>query len=128
MSASLGHRYVTSDARILGGEPIIAGTRTPVRAIVELYRNGLAAEEIATRLPHLRLAQVFDALRYFDDHRDEITGYIERNGAPDNRAIRISTEESIRPPLVQGKLLLFPDKIQVAEWACAEDQVSRDRE
>jgi len=30
------HCYVVRDDRILGGEPIIKGTRTPVRAVVEL--------------------------------------------------------------------------------------------
>lgn len=28
--------YVVTDEQILGGEPIIRGTRTPVRAIVEI--------------------------------------------------------------------------------------------
>ena len=31
------YRYIASDPEILGGEPIIEGTRTPVRAIVELW-------------------------------------------------------------------------------------------
>src|SRR3954462_12180232 len=40
------HRYVVRDDQILGGEPIIKGTRTPVRAIVETWRLGVAPEEI----------------------------------------------------------------------------------
>jgi uncharacterized protein (DUF433 family) len=47
---------VTADENILGGEPIIEGTRTPVRAIVELWRLGISPEEIPHRLPHLTLA------------------------------------------------------------------------
>lgn len=82
MAHATGHRYIVTDEAILGGEPIIAGTRTPVRAIVELWRQGIAPEEIAQRLPHLTLAQVFDALSYFSDHQDEIQGYIERNRVP----------------------------------------------
>ena len=68
---------------ILGGEPIIKGTRTPVRAIVELWRLGIPPEEIPSRLPHLRAAQVFDALSFYSDHMDEINGYIERNRVRD---------------------------------------------
>jgi uncharacterized protein (DUF433 family) len=79
------HRYVVRDAAILSGEPIIAGTRTPVRAIVELYRLGVSPEQIPANLPHLTLAQVFDALSYYSDHRDEINGHIERNRVPDDR-------------------------------------------
>ncbi len=67
---------------ILGGEPIIKGTRTPVRAIVEHWRFGQAPEEIVRHLPYLRLAQVFDSLAYYDDHREEIDHYIEINQAP----------------------------------------------
>ena len=78
-----GHRYIVRDERILGGEPIITGTRTPVRAVVELWRQGTPPEQIPTALPHLTLGQVFDALSYYSDHRDEINGYIERNRVPD---------------------------------------------
>jgi Protein of unknown function (DUF433) len=35
------HRYIVIDDQILSGEPIIKGTRTPVRAIVEMWRQGL---------------------------------------------------------------------------------------
>ena len=64
------HRYIVTDPEILSGEPIIEGTRTPVRAIVELWRQGLLAEEIPSHLPHLTLAQVFDALSYYSDHQE----------------------------------------------------------
>ena len=67
---------------ILGGEPIILGTRTPVRAIVETWRLGVAAEEIPSAMPHLTLAQVFDALSYYSDHQEEINAHIERNRIP----------------------------------------------
>ncbi|MDX1417331.1 MAG: DUF433 domain-containing protein [Candidatus Promineifilaceae bacterium] len=55
-----------------GGRPIIAGTGTTVRAIAGYYKLGLGAEEIATQLPHLNLAQVYAALTYFHLHVDEI--------------------------------------------------------
>ncbi len=78
------HPYIITDERILGGEPIIRGTRTPVRAIVELWRQGIPPESIPGRLPHLTLAQVFDALSYYSDHQDEMNAYIERNRIPDD--------------------------------------------
>lgn len=78
------HRYVMTDATILSGEPIITNTRTPVRAIVELWRQGLSPEVIPQHLPHLTLAQVFDALSYYSDNPEEIHQYIERNRIPDH--------------------------------------------
>lgn len=86
------HAYIVTDDHILSGEPIIASTRTPVRAIVELWRQGIAPEEIPAHLPHLTLAQVFDALSYFSDHQAEINLYIERNRIPD----------ALIDPLVRG--------------------------
>jgi uncharacterized protein (DUF433 family) len=83
MTVATEHLYIVTNERILGGEPIIKGTRTPVRAIVETWRMGITPEEIPTHLPHLTLAQVFDALSYYSDHQDEINHYIERNRIPD---------------------------------------------
>ncbi|MEB3282900.1 MAG: DUF433 domain-containing protein [Lyngbya sp.] len=73
------HYYIVTDPEILNGEPIIKGTRTPVRAIVETWRLGVCVEEIPQGLPHLTLAQVFDALSYYCDHQAEINRYIEQN-------------------------------------------------
>jgi len=78
------HHYVVRDDAILSGEPIIHGTRTPVRAIVELWRLGVTPEEIPAHFPHLSLAQVFDGLSYYADHQAEIVAYLERNQVPDD--------------------------------------------
>ena len=50
------HCYIVTDEQILNSEPIIKGTRTPVRAIVETWRLGALPEEIPRHLPHLTLA------------------------------------------------------------------------
>ena len=76
-------RYVTRNSEILSGEPIIQSTRTSVRAIVNLWRLGIMPEEILNHLPHLTLAQVFDALSFYLDHQEEINEYIEKNQVPD---------------------------------------------
>lgn len=77
------NRYIVKNDKILGGEPIIKGTRTPVRAIVETWRQGVFPEEIPNLFPHLTLAQVFDALSYYSEHQEEINEYIQRNRIPD---------------------------------------------
>lgn len=79
MDAIVQNRYITSDEKILSGEPIIKGTRTPVRAIVEMWRMGNSPEEIVQGLPHLTLAQIFDALSYYSDNQKEINNYIQKN-------------------------------------------------
>ncbi len=77
-------RYVTRHPEILQGEPIIVGTRTSVRAIIELWRLGITPEEIPMHLPHLKLAQIFDALSFYLDNQQEINTYIERNRIPED--------------------------------------------
>jgi uncharacterized protein (DUF433 family) len=84
MLQSTGHFYIVTNDQILNGEPMIKGSRTPVRAIVEHWRQGMLPEIIPTQLPHLTLAQVFDALSYYSDHQAEINKYIELNRIPDD--------------------------------------------
>lgn len=50
MTVGTDHRYIVRDTDILNGEPIIKGTRTPVRAVVELWRLGITPEEIPGHL------------------------------------------------------------------------------
>ena len=76
------HPHIIRVEGILGGEPVVKGTRTPVRAIVENWRMGVPPEQIPQRLPHLNMAQVFDALGYFEDHEQEILSYVELNRIP----------------------------------------------
>jgi uncharacterized protein (DUF433 family) len=52
--------------------PILTGTRTSVARVVVLYKQGANAEEIARRMSHLSLAQVYAALAYYHANRDEI--------------------------------------------------------
>jgi uncharacterized protein (DUF433 family) len=63
---------VISSPDIGNGRPFITGTRTSVRRVVVLYKQGASAEEIARRMSHLSLAQVYAALAYYHANRDEI--------------------------------------------------------
>jgi uncharacterized protein (DUF433 family) len=63
---------VTCSSEIGNGRPIITGTKTSVRRVVVLYKQGASAEEIARRISHLSLAQVYAALAYYHANRDEI--------------------------------------------------------
>ena len=82
MDTTIQYRYITSVPDICGGEPIIKGTRVPVRIIVETWRRGILPEEIPDHFPTVRLAEVFEALSYFSDNQDEIMRRIELNRAP----------------------------------------------
>ena len=85
MIKTTAHPYIVQNEKILGGEPIIKGTRTPVRAIVEKWRRGTPPESIPDGLPHLTAAQVFDALSYYQEHQTAIDQDILRNRISDDQ-------------------------------------------
>lgn len=72
---------VTRSADISNGRPMIAGTRTSVSRVVVLYKQGAGAEEIARRMSHLSLAQVYAALAYYHANRDEIEAILAEEDA-----------------------------------------------
>jgi uncharacterized protein (DUF433 family) len=75
----IDHVHIAIKKDVCGGSPIIKGTRTSVANIAAYYLMGLSPEEIGRELTHLSLAQIFDALAYYFDHRETIDREIERD-------------------------------------------------
>ncbi|MFQ5812332.1 MAG: DUF433 domain-containing protein [Anaerolineae bacterium] len=73
------HPYIVRVPGIASGEPIIKGTRVPVRAIVLHYKASETLDEILEAYPHVPPAGVFDAISYYLDHQEEIEALIEEN-------------------------------------------------
>jgi len=55
---------IVIDEKILGGKPVIKGTRIPVYLIVEMVANGLSIKDILKEYPELSEEDVKAALRY----------------------------------------------------------------
>ena len=71
-------RYVVRDSETLRKEPSIVGTKVMVRDIVEVWKSGVAPEQIPPQLFNLiSAAQVFDAIGFYLDNQSEIDDYIE---------------------------------------------------
>ena len=70
--------YIERTEGIQGGEPVLWGTRTPVRTVAILFHVTYPGDinEVREALPHLTPVQIDAALAYYDDHRTEIDGYI----------------------------------------------------
>jgi uncharacterized protein (DUF433 family) len=66
------HLYVERDPSKYEGKAVLKGTRIPVASIVNHYRSGMSIEEIIEGYPSVTPAQLFDALSYYFDHKDEI--------------------------------------------------------
>jgi uncharacterized protein (DUF433 family) len=54
------------------GKPRIAGHRIRVQDIVLWTEEGRSADEIVANFPQLSLADVYAALTYYHDHREQI--------------------------------------------------------
>ena len=71
--------YIERKKGVCGGEPVIVGTRITVSLIVEMERAGHSVDEMVAMHPHITHAQVYDALSYYYDHKEEIDKIIEEN-------------------------------------------------
>jgi uncharacterized protein (DUF433 family) len=63
---------IVRSPEIRNGRPRIAGTGITVRRVVSWYKAGLSPEEIADRIGHLALTQVYATLTYYHANRDEM--------------------------------------------------------
>ena len=67
------HPYIEIRNKAMGPRAFIKGTRISVSNIVAYTRLGETPETMAQEImPHLTLAQVYDALSYYHDHKQEI--------------------------------------------------------
>jgi uncharacterized protein (DUF433 family) len=63
------HPYVETVQSRSGPRPMIKGSRVGVDVVVGYFQSGYMPEEIASQiLPHLTLAEILDALSYYEDH------------------------------------------------------------
>jgi len=69
----LKHPYITFCKDYCGRSAVIAGTKFPVRSVVNyVLKQGMIPEELVKEFNHLTLAQVYDALSYYYDYSEEI--------------------------------------------------------
>lgn len=81
-------KLITRSPKIRGGRPRIAGTGISVRRIVGWYQLGLEPEEIARRIGHITIAQVYAALAYYHSNRKDIDADIKREAEEADRLER----------------------------------------
>lgn len=77
---------IVQDGGVRAGHPRVAGTGVTVQRIVSWYKLGMSPEEIADRIGHLSLAQVYAALAYYHANREEIEAAISAENAAGDEA------------------------------------------
>ena len=59
------------------GTPTVSGTRLKVKHVAIEYRYGARPEEIQQKFPTHTLGEIFSALAYYADHKDQIDRQLE---------------------------------------------------
>jgi uncharacterized protein (DUF433 family) len=74
------YEHIAKGEGLCGGQAAIEGTRIAVWHIVDYnYRAGMSVEEILAEWDYLTPAQVFGALAYYHDNKEEIDQVRHRN-------------------------------------------------
>lgn len=75
---------------------VIAGTRTSVRRIAVMFKQGASAEEIARQKNYLSLAQVYAALAYYHVNKDEIEAELAAEEAEYDRLAALHSDGRVQ--------------------------------
>lgn len=83
------HPYIVKAPGLCGGAATIRGTRVSVWVLATYARAGYEANVIRTFFPYLTLAQIYDALSYWQDHPAEIEESVLRNAPSESPDILV---------------------------------------
>lgn len=64
MSTHPTSAQITTDPHVLGGKPVLAGTRISVQLILEKMRDGWTISDLRDDYPHLTRGQIDAGLAY----------------------------------------------------------------
>ena len=82
--------HISKDKDICSGAPCVDGTRVRVMDVVRLHVRGLTPEQIVEQFDTLHgVGDVYAALLYYEDHREEI----DRDFAEQGEAIEKAERE-----------------------------------
>lgn len=92
MSTETDIKHIVRDANIYGGKPRIAGHRIAVHDIAVCHNGRYTPDQIVNELyPTLTLPEVYAALLYYYEHKDEIDAEIAAENAETRRQAAADT-------------------------------------
>lgn len=59
----------------------VGGTRIPLETVIHAFDEGSTAEEIASRYPVLRLADIYAVIAYYLNEQDAVQHYLRQHEA-----------------------------------------------
>lgn len=100
----VAHPHVDVRDDLLGGSPVVRGTRVPVRRLWAWHRKGVSVETLVKRYPSLGWAKVLGGLAFAYDNEELIEADLDRE-----RALLESEPERV-PGRMDQTSLPFPKK------------------
>ncbi len=75
------HPHVDVRGDVMGGSPVVKGTKVPVRRLWAWHRKGVSVETLVKRYPSLGWAKVLGALAFAYDNQELVEADLEREAA-----------------------------------------------
>ena len=82
----------------------IAGTRVSLDSVIIAFNQGSAPEEIVYDFDSLTLSEVYAAISYYLQHREEVDSYLAER-VQQNEQLRDATESRFNPTGIRERLL-----------------------
>ncbi len=79
--------YISRTEGVVGGVPVIEGSRIPVSTVICAHRLGMDFDEILVQYPNIRPEQLHAAFLYYFDHKEEIEDILNQDMLPPAEAI-----------------------------------------
>ena len=82
----------------------IGGTRVTLETVVDSFKRGATAEEIAQQYPTVELSDIYSVLGYYLDQREEIEAYLGERSAK-SESVRSEIETQFDPAGIRDRLI-----------------------
>ena len=86
----------------------VGGTRVTLDTVVDAFKRGATAEEIAQQYPTVELSDVYSVLGYYLHEREDIEAYLGERSA-NSEAVQSEIESQFDPTGIRDRLIKRSD-------------------
>lgn len=86
------------------GAILVGQTRVTLATVIAAFQQGATAEEIASRYPSLRLADIYGAIAFYLNHQAEVEAYLQQQ-QQESQETRNRNESRFNSQALRNRLL-----------------------
>ncbi len=109
--AAIEKKHIVATPGILGGKARIDGTRIAVEHIAIAYNSGQSIDEIVGSYQGITHADVFAALAYYYDHKEEVDAMIKQDEQEYEKLYRENLNQTLQ---LRKQLKAYRKKMRVS--------------